>query len=334
MIQRLFTIQLPFTLTVAMLVSFSLSAVPRYDPSITYQVALPGDENTPPASIREHSIAWHPPLKCYYLIADVVSLENPHHPNTYETALHLWRSPDLSSWTYLGVAVPVGKEGRFDAHGASSPAGMVFRSGKLYVAYSGRKTERFTERGIGLAWSGSNPDKIPWTTTALAISDPPGEDDDPGLLSIPGDSQLHCYHRTTGGAAGYRIVHSTSTTPEDPDSWRKATDVTQRPDGVRAQEMTGVAWLDDRVHLFVIEQGAGVKGIQIAHLVSDKAEGPFTQFDPARRYVENQPKNLAYGGHFTPVVRDDRMVATFWTMFQEGKRYGLQGHPIVVKPNE
>jgi len=301
---------------------------PTYDQSTTYEVALPGDTGVPAASIREHAIAWHPVRECYYLAADAVPLNSPHHPNTYETSIHLWRSPDLKTWTYLGVAVPKGGAGRFDAHGASSPAAMTYRDGRLYVAYSARKTERFTERGIGLAWSAEDPEVLPWSTNATAISDLPGEDDDPGVLTIPGDDRMHCYHRTTGGEAGYRIVHTYSSTPQDPDAWSQGADVTQRPDGIRAQELTGVAWINDQVHLFIIEHGDVAAGAPIAHLLSDSPEGPFRSADPAQRRQRALPKRLAYSGHFTPVVRDGHHIASFWTVFQAGPRYGLQGHPV------
>ena len=320
-------------LPVILLIAPALSwAAPAFDFSTTYEVGLDKGGQQPPSSIREHAITWHPLRKAYYLIADAVPLDSPHHPNTYDTSLHLWRSPNLADWTYLGVAVPAGAEGEFDARGCASPTAMSYRDGSLYVAYSARKTEAFAARGIGLAWSGDDPDLVPWTKAAGPISDGPGEDDDPGVLTIPGDKQLHCYHRTTGGAAGYRIVHTASEKPQDPDSWAEATDVTVRPDGIRAQELTGVAWLNGQTHLFVIEQGDAVRGAQIAHLVGAKPTGPFVQNDPAQRHLRSQASRLAYGGHFTPVTRDGVMIAGFWTAFQEAKRYGLRGHPVQHQP--
>ena len=315
------------TIVFPLLISTPLRAEPQFDPGTTYRVSLPGIEGSAPASIREHAITWHPARNCYYLIADVVPLDSPHHPNTYETSLHLWRSPNLSDWIHVGVAVPAMTDGHYEAHGAASPTAMVYRDGKLYAAFSGRKTVTFTERGIGLAWSAANPDIVPWQISSAPVSDPPGEDDDAGLLRIPGDDRLHCYHRTTGGESGYRIVYTYSRTPEDHSSWSSPIDVTKRPQGVRAQELTGVAWLNGRVHLFIIEQGEKVKGTQIAHVVSAGPDGPFRPIDPVQRYLSYSPGRLAYGGHFTPVARDGSLVAAFWTVMQEGKRYGLQGHP-------
>jgi len=301
-----------------------------YDTAKTIAVELPAGAPTGEASIREHAIAWHPAKRKYYLVADVVPLNNPHHPNTYDTDLHLWSSFDLAAWTYHGVAVPKGIPGKtYDGHGVASPTAMTFFEGKLYVAFSARKTATFSGRGIGLAWSGDDPERLPWTKTPQAISDLPGEDDDSGLVAIPGDDRLHLYHRTT---RDYRIVHTASRTPEDPGSWPPAKDVTQRPEGVRAQELTGAVWADGAVHLFIIEHFE--KGpMRIAHVQSRNPGAMFEPVDPQRRYVEPQPRNLAYGGHLTPVVRDGRFVAFFWTVFQSGKRYGLLGHPTpAAKP--
>jgi hypothetical protein len=320
---------LPIILIIAPALSW---AAPAFDFDTTYEVALEQNGQRLPSSIREHAITWHPLRQVYYLVADVVPLDSPHHPNTYDTSIHLWRSPDLTVWTYLGVAVPAGAEGEFDARGCASPTAMTYRDENLYVAYSARKTEKFAERGIGLAWSGSNPDNVPWTKSEGPVSDRPGEDDDPGVLTIPGDKRLHCYHRTTGGAAGYRIVHTASDTPRNPDSWGAAIDVTVRPDGIRAQELTGVAWLNNQVHLFIIEQGDAVRGAQIAHLVNAKPTGPFVQADPDQRHLTSHASRLAYGGHFTPVTREGTMVAGFWTAFQVAKRYGLRGHPVANQP--
>ncbi|MCP4642065.1 MAG: hypothetical protein GY851_16600 [bacterium] len=310
-----------------MIAAFSVleAADPAAGGAPTSSVALPEGSPVGEASIREHALAWHPAKECYYLVADVIPVGHPHHPNTYDTELHLWRSDDLHAWDLVGVVVPKGApNSSYCAYGVASPAGMAYFNGKLYVPFSGRRTDRFDRRPIGLAWSGSDPADIPWTRTEAPVSDLPGEDDDPAVLTVPGDDRLHLYHRTTGGS-GYRIAHTASGTPEDPASWPVAHDVTERPDGVRAQELTGAVWYDELVHLFVIEQGAGVKGIQIAHLVSEKPAGPFRQADAKQRYLEGQPANLAYGGHHTPVVRDGSLVGEFWTVWQTTTRYGLGG---------
>jgi len=301
------------------------------DPKTTFSVELGPGSPVGEASIREHAIAWHPGKRKFYLIADVIPLRNPHHPNTYDTELYLWHSHDLNTWTFVGCAVPKGKpDATYDGYGVASPAGMAFLNGKLYVPFSARKTSRFTQRAIGLAWSGPDPEVIPWSKTRSPISDLPGEDDDPAVVVIPGDRKLHLYHRTTGNGAGrgYRIVHTASDRPEDTSSWPTARDVTVRPEGIRAQELTGAVCVNQTVHLFVIEQGTGVGGIRVAHLCSKDPAGLFAQANPTHRYLVDQPVRLKSGGHFTPVVRDGRLHAAFWTVSQSGPRYGLAGHPV------
>ena len=294
-----------------------------------FEVELSADSAVGEASIREHAIAWHPRKRKYYLVADVVSLASAHHPNTYDTEIHLWSSPDLTRWCYHGVAVEKGPPGQsYDGHGVASPAGMTLAGGRLYVPFSARRTERFTQRSIGLAWCGAEPEQLPWTKTARPISDLEGEDDDPAVLTVPSDRCLHLYHRRTG-PGGYRIVHTQSRTPERPETWLPAEPITPRPADVRAQELTAAFAADGKIHLMIIEHLAK-GGMKIAHLWSDRPEGPFVAADPAQRYLlpASQASPLAYGGHISPVVRDDRLLACFWTVHQKGRRYGLLGHPV------
>lgn len=56
----------------------------------------------------------------------------------------------------------------------------------------------------------------------------------------------------------------------------------------------------------------------------------FVQANPFRRYLADQPVRLKDGGHFTPVVRDGKLIAASWTVYQSGKRYGLTGCPIRI----
>ena len=302
----------------------------HYNPDVTYRVELPPNSPLGEASIREHTIAWHPQRRKFYLVADVVPLASARHPNTYDTELHLWSSPDLTTWTYHGVAVPKGQPGAdYAGYGTASPAGMIFWQGKLYVPFSARRTPQFTQRSIGLAWSGDQPEAVPWTKSPAPISDLAGEDDDAALVSVPEDRRLHLYHRNAG-PNGYLVAHTASATPESPSSWPAATGVTLRPEGVRAQELTGAFALGGSIHLFVIEQGPAFKGIRIAHLRAGKPDALFEPFNPHERYLDKQPIPLAYGGHITPVLRAGQLVALFWTAPQRGTRYGLLGHPAWV----
>ena len=294
-----------------------------------YRVELTSHSPVGEASIREHAIVWYPRQRRYYLIADVVPLSSPHHPNTYNTEIHLWSSSDLQRWTYHGVAIRKGQPGQsYDGYGVATPAGAVFRNGRIYVPFSARRTASFGGRSIGLAWSADEPERLPWTKTAAPISDLEGNDDDCAVLVVPGDERVHLYHRN-GGPPEYRIVHTASATPKRPGSWPPARPVIPKPLSVRAQELTAAFFADGFVQLLVIEH-LHRGGIKIAHLRSRRPDGPFELADPDHRYLPSgsQPPGLAYSGHITPVARDGRIVAAFWTVFQKGPRYGLFGRPV------
>ena len=257
------------------LIGMVLAAAPSiaFDASKTFHVELAADSPVGEASLREHAIVWHPLRRRFYLVADVVPLASPHHPNTYDTELHLWSSPDLQRWTYHGVAVKKGRPGvDYDGYGAASPAGMALVGGRLFVPFSARRTRAFGERSIGLAWSASVPEKVPWTKARAPISDLEGNDDDAALLWLPGDERLHLYHRIAG-PSGYRIVHTASRTPRRLKSWPKAVPVTPRPATVRAQELTGIYATGGGIHMFVIEH-LRTGGMKIAHLTSRTPDGP------------------------------------------------------------
>ncbi len=292
------------------------------------------DKNSKPgeSSIREHSIVWHSVKKKYYLLADVIPLSHPLHPNTYQTEIHLWSSMNLSHWKYHGVAVTMGKKRNdFDLYGASTPAGAAFFQGKIFVPYSARRTEKFRKRSIGLAWSSGNPEEIPWKKSSTPISDLEGEDDDPALISLGDNKEIHLYHRIAG-PDGYQIVHCQSNQPRASNSWSHAVPAVVRPDTVRAQELTGVVVINKTIHMFVIEH-LYKKGIRIAHLSSKQPEGPFVPIKNQSRYIpkSSQPENIIYSGHITPVSQNGELKAFFWTVKQTGKRYGLLGHPVSTK---
>jgi len=302
------------------------------DFTVSYIVELNAQSQPGESSLREHSIVWHPLKKKYYLLTDVVPLKSKHHPNTYNTEIHLFSSSDLSNWTWHGVAITKGTQaGDFDRFGVASPVAAAVYNGIIYCPYSARRTSQFSQRGVGLAYSHTDPEQLPWNKTKQPISDLPGEDDDVALVNDNTDHRLHLYHRTTG-PKGYQIVHSESKHPLKTNSWTKAVPVTVRPEEVRAQELTGAALINGDYHLFVIEhfyQG----GTKIAHLIAHNPEGPFVEFQKNQRYLKPkaQPANIVFSGHITPVVRNEKLEAFFWTVSQQGKRYGLLGHPVLKK---
>ncbi|MCA9014532.1 MAG: hypothetical protein KDA77_04290 [Planctomycetaceae bacterium] len=300
------------------------------DFSRSFEVELTQKSVIGEASLREHTIIWHPVKQKYYLLADVISLSSKHHPNSYESEIHLFSSKDLSRWHYHGVAINKGASaGAYDRYGVASPVAATLKNGMILCPFSARRTEQFTRRSVGLAYSGVDPEQIPWQKTAEPISDLPGEDDDTALLSDDSGRRFHLYHRTAG-PDGYQIMHRESTDALQPGSWSNAVAVAPYPETVRAQELTGAALIDGAYHLFVIEhfyQGAA----KIAHLVSRTPAGPFQPFLKNQRYLQgkDQPKGLIYSGHITPVVKDGSLAAFFWTVSQKGKRYGLAGHPVI-----
>lgn len=121
-----------------------------FDPETVFRVELDRHAPTGEASLREHAVAWHPARQCYILVADVVPLTNPNHPNTYDTELRLWASPDLCAWTHHGVVVPKGRPGLdVDGYGVASPAGMAGFDGRLVVPFSAPRTSTFGQRVNG-----------------------------------------------------------------------------------------------------------------------------------------------------------------------------------------
>ncbi|NOY00496.1 MAG: family 43 glycosylhydrolase [Verrucomicrobia bacterium] len=302
-----------------------------------FKVELDKDSPIGEASIREHAIVWHPQKKKYYLLADVIPLSWKLHPNTYDTEIHLFSSPDLSEWKYHGVAIEKGKaEDAHDKFGVASPVAAALVNGVIYCPYSARRTPEYTGRSVGLAYSSADPEKLPWNKTQRPISDLPGEDDDVAIVKDDKTALFHLYHRTAlfhSAGNDYNIVHSQSATPLDEDSWTKAVPVIDRPGDVRAQELTGVALMDGRYHLFVMEH-LYKGGVKIAHLVSNKPAGPFRFYQKNQRWLswKEQAKNVIYSGHITPVVKNGELVAFFWTVSQDGKRYGLLGHPVLNSP--
>ncbi|QDT45647.1 Glycosyl hydrolases family 43 [Gimesia alba] len=305
----------------------------NYDVSRQYKVELTKRSDMGEASLREHTIVWHPAKRKYYLLTDVISLNSKYHPNTYESEIHLFSSKDLSNWHYHGVAIRKGSTTEaYDLHGVASPVAATLKDGKILCPFSARRTEKFTRRSVGLAYSNNDPEQIPWNKTEQPISDLVGEDDDTALVSDATCDQFHLYHRTAG-PNGYQIIHRTSSDPMQFDSWSNAVVVAPPPKTVRAQELTGATFVEGAYHLFVIEHFFK-GGAQIAHLVSPCPEGPFQSFQKNERYLQpgDQPRNVIYSGHITPVVKNGTLAAFFWTVSQKGKRYGLLGHPVQKSP--
>ena len=287
------------------------------------------------ASVREAAIVWHPVKAAYYLIADVVATTNPQHPVTYDSNIHLWKctSEDLATWTYIGVAIDKG--GTVGLYGVASCAGAVYSGGKIYAPFSSRDSADFAIRSIGLAYSGSDPDVVPWTIVSTPIVNTVGEDDDVAMVQMPGDPRLHLYFRTTniGDASGYKIGYSFSATPEVAASWATPVAVVGLRSGVTAAELTGAFRYKGSVNLVVMEQPAMVR----AHWISANPAGPFELANavaPTLTAQEELGLSPLYGGHLTYAIRDEEIRGAFITVTLSGSRYGLKGYAALNNKRE
>ena len=158
-------------------------------------------------SIRQNTALWFE--GCYYLYADVVPWDNPYHPDTYDTSIHLFKSPDAENWEYVGEVISKGEAGAWTANGIAAPGACVF-AGKIYVAYSVRGNRdgsghRFI--GVSVAEAPVGPFReapelsiVPADVDYSEVS-PMLLLDDPLLVATngegtgPGDERLYIYYR-------------------------------------------------------------------------------------------------------------------------------------------
>ena len=87
----------------------------------------------------------------YWIYADVISWDNEYWPNTYDTCIHAFSSPDCSKWAYHGKVIPHRENNAWDYGGVATPGAIYFNE-KIYIFYSGReKTSGKGWRQIGMA---------------------------------------------------------------------------------------------------------------------------------------------------------------------------------------
>jgi hypothetical protein len=100
-------------------------------------------------SVRQNSAIWFDGT--YYLYADVVPWDNPFHPDTYDTSIHLFTSADAEEWKYEGEVLPKGPAGSWTAAGIATPGACVFGN-QIYLSYSVRgNADGSGHRFIGIA---------------------------------------------------------------------------------------------------------------------------------------------------------------------------------------
>ena len=87
----------------------------------------------------------------YWIYADVVPWDSPHWPNTYDTSIHAFSSPDCRTWHYHGELIRHRQPGAWDFGGVATP-GAVCLDGCIHVFYSGRTNpDGSGPRHIGMA---------------------------------------------------------------------------------------------------------------------------------------------------------------------------------------
>ena len=158
-------------------------------------------------SVRQNSTIWFDGT--YYLYADVVPWDNPFHPDTYDTSIHLFTSANAEHWEYEGEVIPKGKKGTWTAAGVATPSACV-HGNQVYLSYSVRgHADGSGHRFIGISVAHNPhgpfrelpqlrliPDDVDYAQdrTFLLL-------DDPQLVSSnatgtgPGENRLDLYYR-------------------------------------------------------------------------------------------------------------------------------------------
>ncbi len=87
----------------------------------------------------------------YWIYADVIPWNHKYWPDTYDTSIHAFSSPDCQKWSYHGEAVGHRENNAWDYGGVATP-GAIYFNNKIYIFYSGReKTNGKGWRQIGMA---------------------------------------------------------------------------------------------------------------------------------------------------------------------------------------
>lgn len=314
--------------------------LPRdFNRRVNISIALPSGSPGGEASIREHCIVWSAVKSAWYLIGDVLLLDNPSYPDTWRSDIGLWKSADLVTWTYLGICIAKNLASDW---GVASPSGAVEHGGRILVPFCRRGSEDAQLLTIDMAQSGADPDAVPWTRLGT-ISAPPGLGDgfdDPALVLDPKTGGVHLYHRATvvnpnDGVRRHTVLHSYSATPTALSSWPTAEFfLPRRPDAVTTQEMTAVFWWRGSWHLVVMEQESGLTR-SACHWVSPHPTVGWQVADPVKPrmtadYFGGVTEYL--NGHYSVAMRGGEILACTWSVLQTGAypagRYGIGGRLV------
>ena len=93
--------------------------MPTNTPDVNFRISVLSKEPVPiPTerfSVRQNSAIWCDGY--YYLYADVIPWDNPYHPDSYDTSIHLFKSANAENWEYHGEVIGKGKPGEWTANG-------------------------------------------------------------------------------------------------------------------------------------------------------------------------------------------------------------------------
>ena len=247
---------------------------------------IPTGDGAARFSVRQNSAIWFDGT--YYLYADVVPWDNPFHPDTYDTSLHLFTSADAERWEYEGEVIGKGGEGSWTAAGIATPGACVF-GGRVWLAYSVRgNPDGSGHRFLGISVADDPrgpfrelpqlrviPDDVDYTRERVFLLL-----DDPQLVgckadgSGPGDERLHLYYRRSlndftprdHGGRALRLEYDIRT--------RHVVDVA---DGVWSEphpilhaspggiiETADARWIDGRLVMVVLGYGEGEMAIYVS----------------------------------------------------------------------
>ncbi len=234
-------------------------------------------------SIRQNSAIWFDGY--YWLYADVVPWDNPYHPDTYDTSIHLFKSKDAENWKYSGEIIGRYQAGQWTANGVATPGACVF-DGRIYVSYC----VRGARDGSGHCMIGLSAADYPTgpfrelTEHRVFESDfdyskdhPTLRMDDPYLVASnadgtgPGNERLYLYYRQSlndflnpvnrGEALDYRICCRSLTKSEG--KWSEPYTVLHAPEG-HVAEVADVRWIDGRLIMTVLGYDCGQMQIWVS----------------------------------------------------------------------
>jgi len=252
---------------------FSISVIDRI------AVPIPTDR----FSVRKTSAVWFEGR--YYLYADVIPWDNPHHPDSYDTAIHLFSSDDAEQWRHHGEVIGKDAAGEWTASGVATPGACVF-DGKVCVAYSVRgNSDGSGHRFIGVSMADHPagpfrevsslrivPDDVDYAHT-----DPMLLLDDPCPVACnadrtgPGDERLDIFYRRSlnrntrgpdhGTALEYDIRHRSASDSDG--SWGSPhTVVTAHPGDV--VETADVRWINESLVMIVLSYTQGEMAVYLS----------------------------------------------------------------------